>query len=202
TGENIFYGEYLMNAQGEDVVAGIRTPEKISTLEKENKKVYDQLVKIKNNLEKHYKDMQDMEFTVQEGELFILQTRSGKRTGQAAVKCAVDMVNERLIKKEEAVMRVTPDQIDQLLHPMIDPKVIKTTKALTKGLNASPGAACGQIVYTADEADQWVKEGKKVVLVRKETSPEDITGMVVAEGILTSTGGMTSHAAVVARGMG
>ena len=202
TGENIFYGEYLMNAQGEDVVAGIRTPEKISTLEKENKKVYDQLVKIKNNLEKHYKDMQDMEFTVQEGELFILQTRSGKRTGQAAVKCAVDMVNERLIKKDEAVMRVTPDQIDQLLHPMIDPKVIKTTKALTKGLNASPGAACGQIVYTADEADQWVKEGKKVVLVRKETSPEDITGMVVAEGILTSTGGMTSHAAVVARGMG
>lgn len=202
TGENKFYGEYLMNAQGEDVVAGIRTPETIDKLASENKTVYDQLVAIRDRLEKHYRDMQDMEFTVQQGELFILQTRNGKRTGAAAVKCAVDMVNEKLIDKKEAVMRVSPDQLDQLLHPMIDPKAAKTTKALTKGLNASPGAACGQIVYTADEADQWVKDGKKVILVRKETSPEDITGMVVSEGILTSTGGMTSHAAVVARGMG
>jgi len=202
TGENKFYGEYLMNAQGEDVVAGIRTPETIDKLANENKEVYDQLVAIRDRLEKHYRDMQDMEFTVQQGNLFILQTRNGKRTGAAAVKCAVDMVNEKLIEKKEAILRVSPDQLDQLLHPMIDPIAVKTTKELTKGLNASPGAACGQIVYTADEADEWVKEGKKVILVRKETSPEDITGMVVSEGILTSTGGMTSHAAVVARGMG
>ncbi len=202
TGENKFYGEYLMNAQGEAVVAGIRTPEKISTLAKRNKAVYDQLVSIRDNLEKHYRDMQDMEFTVQQGTLYILQTRSGKRTGQAAVKCAVDMVGEKLITKNEAVMRVTPDQLDQLLHPMIAPKAVKTAKPLTKGLNASPGAACGQIVYTADEAEMWVQEGKKVILVRNDTSPEDIAGMVVSEGILTSTGGMTSHAAVVARGMG
>ena len=202
TGINEFYGEYLMNAQGEDVVAGIRTPEKITKLQQENKKVYEQLVAIRAKLEKHYRDMQDMEFTVQQGELFILQTRNGKRTGMAAVKCAVDMVNEKLITKEEAIMRVTPEQIDQLLHPMIDPKVKKSVKAITKGLNASPGAACGQIVYSADEAERWTNEGKKVILVRKETSPEDITGMVVSEGILTSTGGMTSHAAVVARGLG
>ena len=202
TGINEFYGEYLMNAQGEDVVAGIRTPEKITKLQQENKKVYEQLVAIRAKLEKHYRDMQDMEFTVQQGELFILQTRNGKRTGMAAVKCAVDMVNEKLITKEEAIMRVTPEQIDQLLHPMIDPKVKKSVKAITKGLNASPGAACGQIVYSADEAEKWTNEGKKVILVRKETSPEDITGMVVSEGILTSTGGMTSHAAVVARGLG
>lgn len=202
TGENKFYGEYLMNAQGEDVVAGIRTPETIDKLANENKEVYDQLVAIRDRLEKHYRDMQDMEFTVQQGKLFILQTRNGKRTGAAAVKCAVDMVNEKLIDKKEAILRVSPDQLDQLLHPMIDPKAVKSIKELTKGLNASPGAACGQIVYTADEADEWVKEGKKVILVRKETSPEDITGMVVSEGILTSTGGMTSHAAVVARGMG
>ena len=183
TGVNRIYGEYLMNAQGEDVVAGIRTPEKISELEKENPVVYKELIEIKNRLEKHYRDMQDMEFTVQQGKLFILQTRNGKRTGQAAVKCAVDMVGEKLITKEEAIMRVAPDQIDQLLHPMIDAKAKKAIKPLTKGLNASPGAACGQIVYTADEADQWVKQGKKVILVRKETSPEDITGMVVSEGI-------------------
>ncbi|MGP1523813.1 MAG: putative PEP-binding protein, partial [Treponema sp.] len=153
-------------------------------------------------LEKHYRDMQDMEFTVQQGKLFILQTRNGKRTGQAAVRCAVEMVEEKLIDKKTAVMRVSPDQLDQLLHPRIDPKAVKETKPLTKGLNASPGAACGQIVYTADEADSWVQKGHKVILVRRETSPEDITGMVVSEGVLTSTGGMTSHAAVVARGMG
>ncbi|MDR2899917.1 MAG: pyruvate, phosphate dikinase [Treponema sp.] len=202
TGENKFYGEYLMNAQGEDVVAGIRTPEKIASLEKKNKKVYGELVAIKNRLENHFKDMQDLEFTVQQGELFILQTRSGKRAGAAAVKCAVDMVAEKLITKEEAILRVSPEHIDQLLHPMIDPKVIKTAKALTKGLNASPGAACGKIVFTAKDAEEWHAKGEKIVLVRKDTSPEDIGGMNVAEGILTSTGGMTSHAAVVARGMG
>ncbi len=202
TGENKFYGEYLMNAQGEDVVAGIRTPATIDKLEQENKEVYDQLCAIRARLENHFHDMQDMEFTVQQGKLFLLQTRNGKRTGQAAVKCAVDMVGEGLIDKNEAIMRVSPDQLDQLLHPMIDPKVQKKTKALTKGLNASPGAGCGQIVFTANEAELWAKEGKKVILVRKETSPEDISGMVVSEAILTSTGGMTSHAAVVARGMG
>ena len=202
TGENKFYGEYLMNAQGEDVVAGIRTPEKIDKLEKDNKEVYEQLCKIRENLENHFRDMQDMEFTVQQGKLFLLQTRNGKRTGAAAVKCAVDMVAEKLITKEQAILRVSPEQLDQLLHPMIDPKVVKTVKALTKGLSASPGAGCGQIVFTADEAEAWAKEGKKVILVRKETSPEDISGMAVAQGILTSTGGMTSHAAVVARGMG
>ena len=202
TGENKFYGEYLMNAQGEDVVAGIRTPETIEKLASENKEVYADLIAIRDRLEKHYRDMQDMEFTVQQGKLFILQTRNGKRTGQAAVRCAVEMVEEKLIDKKTAVMRVSPDQLDQLLHPRIDPKAVKETKPLTKGLNASPGAACGQIVYTADEADSWVQKGHKVILVRRETSPEDITGMVVSEGVLTSTGGMTSHAAVVARGMG
>ncbi len=202
TGKNEFYGEYLMNAQGEDVVAGIRTPEKIATLAKRNKKVYDKLVAIKDNLEKSFRDMQDMEFTVQQGELFILQTRNGKRTGQAAVKMAVDMVAEKLITKEQAILRVGPEHIDQLLHPMIDPKAIKAAKALAKGLNASPGAACGQVVFSAADAELWAKDGKKIVLLRKDTSPEDIGGMHVAEGILTSTGGMTSHAAVVARGMG
>jgi pyruvate,orthophosphate dikinase len=202
TGKNEFYGEYLMNAQGEDVVAGIRTPEKIATLAKRNKKVYDQLVGIKNKLEQHFKDMQDLEFTVQQGELFLLQTRNGKRAGAAAVKCAVDMVAEKLITKEEAVLRVSPGHLDQLLHPMIDPKALKGAKSLTKGLNASPGAASGQIVFSAKEAEEWHAKGLKVLLVRKDTSPEDIGGMVVSQGILTSTGGMTSHAAVVARGMG
>ncbi len=202
TGKNEFYGEYLMNAQGEDVVAGIRTPEKIATLAKRNKVVYDQLVAIKNRMEKHFSDMQDMEFTVQQGKLFILQTRVGKRTGAAAVKMAVDMVAEKLIAKEEALLRVTPDHIDQMLHPAIDPKAAKAAKVLAKGLNASPGAACGQVVFSAADAESWAKEGKKVLLVRKDTSPEDIGGMVVSEGILTTTGGMTSHAAVVARGMG
>ena len=202
TGMNEFYGEYLINAQGEDVVAGIRTPEKIKTLEKRNSKIYKELVAIKNRLEAHYRDMQDIEFTIQQGKLFILQTRNGKRTGPAAVKMAVDMVKEQLITKEKAINRVSPEQLDQLFHPMIDPKSKKTAKLLAKGLNASPGAACGKIVFTAEDAEAWAAKKIKVVLVRKETSPEDIGGMHVAQGILTSTGGMTSHAAVVARGMG
>ena len=202
TGKNEFYGEYLMNAQGEDVVAGVRTPEKIAALEKENKQIYQQLVDIKDRLQKHFRDMQDMEFTVQQGKLFILQTRNGKRTGAAAVKCAVDMVAEKLIDKNTAVLRVTPDHLDQLLHPMIDPTALAAARSLTKGLNASPGAGCGRIVFSAKEAEDWHLRGEKVVLVRQDTSPEDIGGMVVSQGILTSTGGMTSHAAVVARGMG
>ena len=191
-----------MNAQGEDVVAGIRTPERISKLEKDNPVIYKQLVGIKNRLEKHFKDMQDMEFTVQQGVLYLLQTRNGKRAGTAAVKCAVDMVAEGLIDKNTAIMRVTPGHLDQLLHPMIEPAAQKQAKMLTKGLNASPGAATGRIVFNAKDAESWHKRGEKVLLVRKDTSPEDIGGMVVSQGILTSTGGMTSHAAVVARGMG
>ena len=202
TGKNEFYGEYLMNAQGEDVVAGIRTPEKIARLAKKNPAVYEELVAIKDRLEKHFHDMQDIEFTVQSGKLFILQTRNAKRTGIAAVKCAVDMVNEGLIDKHTAILRVTPDHIDQCLHPHIDSKALKGAKKLTRGLNASPGAACGRIVFTAKDAEAWHKDKEKVLLVRKETSPEDIGGMAVSQGILTSTGGMTSHAAVVARGMG
>ncbi|MBN1835650.1 MAG: pyruvate, phosphate dikinase [Spirochaetales bacterium] len=202
TGENEFYGEYLMNAQGEDVVAGIRTPLSLKSLAKKNPKIYKELNDVRLRLEKHYKDMQDMEFTIQQGKLYLLQTRTGKRTGPAAVEIAVDMVKEKLITKEEAVQRVSPDQLDQLLHPMIDPKMRKSLKSLAKGLNASPGAATGQIVFTADEAEEWVKKGHKVLLVRRETSPDDIGGMHVSQGILTSTGGMTSHAAVVARGMG
>jgi pyruvate,orthophosphate dikinase len=202
TGENQFYGEYLMNAQGEDVVAGIRTPLSLGLLGKKNPTIYKQLDKIRLRLEKHYRDMQDMEFTIQQGKLYLLQTRTGKRTGPAAVKMAVDMVKEKLIGRQQALMRVSPDQLDQLLHPMIDPKSRKGMKVLAKGLNASPGAASGQIVFTADEAEEWAKDGKKVLLVRRETSPDDIGGMHVSQGILTSTGGMTSHAAVVARGMG
>ncbi|MDR1277236.1 MAG: pyruvate, phosphate dikinase [Treponema sp.] len=202
TGQNEFYGEYLMNAQGEDVVAGIRTPEKIATLAKRNPRIYAQLVGIKNKLEKHFRDMQDMEFTVQQGELFLLQTRNGKRAGTAAVKCAVDMVAEKLIDKKTAILRVSPAHLDQLLHPMIDPAAARSVKSITKGLNASPGAACGKIVFTAKDAEIWHGRGEKVLLVRKDTSPEDIGGMVVSQGVLTSTGGMTSHAAVVARGMG
>ncbi|TFG64696.1 MAG: pyruvate, phosphate dikinase [Spirochaetales bacterium] len=202
TGQNYFYGEYLMNAQGEDVVAGIRTPQKLSTLDKHNPVIYKSLVKFKELLEKHYRDMQDIEFTIEKGKLFILQTRNAKRTGAAAIKCAVDMAGEKLISIEEAIMRVSPDQLDQVFHPMIDPKAKKTVKVIAKGLNASPGAATGRIVFTADEAEAWVKAGKKVLLVRNETSPEDIGGMHVAQGVLTATGGMTSHAAVVARGMG
>ncbi|MCF7927721.1 MAG: pyruvate, phosphate dikinase [Spirochaetales bacterium] len=202
TGKKIFFGEYLMNAQGEDVVAGIRTPMKLTTLKKKNPKIYQQLEEIKDKLEAHYRDMQDIEFTIQEGELFLLQTRNGKRTGAAAVKVAVDMVQEKLIKEDEAINRVTPDQLDQIFHPMIDPKGKKNNTPLTRGLNASPGAATGMIIFTADEAESWAEKGKKVILVRKETSPEDIGGMHAAQGVLTSTGGMTSHAAVVARGMG
>jgi pyruvate,orthophosphate dikinase len=202
TGEKVFYGEYLMNAQGEDVVAGIRTPMAIKTLADRDPNIYQQLVDVKDKLERHYQDMQDMEFTIEQGKLYLLQTRNGKRTGMAAVKIAVDMVNEGLIDKEKAMDRVTPAQLDQVFHPMIDPKAAEGAKSLTKGLNASPGAATGQVVFTADEAEQWVKDGKKVILARKETSPEDIGGMHAAEGVLTSTGGMTSHAAVVARGMG
>jgi pyruvate, orthophosphate dikinase len=202
TGANYFYGEYLMNAQGEDVVAGIRTPQKLKTLQDGNPVVYAQLVEIKDRLEGHYKDMQDMEFTIQDGVLYILQTRNGKRTGQAAVQIAVDLVKEKMLTKEEAIMRVAPTQLDQLLHPMIDPKVKTDIKPIAKGLEASPGAACGKIVFDAEEAEAWFLKGEQVILVREETSPEDIAGMNVAQGILTSTGGMTSHAAVVARGMG
>ncbi|MDR1030737.1 MAG: pyruvate, phosphate dikinase [Treponema sp.] len=202
TGENVFYGEYLMNAQGEDVVAGIRTPEKLAALEQENKPIYDQLVKIKNRLEKHFRDMQDMEFTVQQGKLFLLQTRNGKRSGAAAVKSALDMVAEKLIDKKTAIFRVSSEHLDQLLHPMIDKEALKSAVSLTRGLNASPGAASGKIVFSAQDAEAWHARGEQVLLVRQDTSPEDIGGMVVSEGILTSTGGMTSHAAVVARGMG
>jgi len=202
TGENKFYGEYLINAQGEDVVAGIRTPEKISQLEKKNPEVYRQLLEIKNRLESHFKDMQDIEFTIQQGKLYILQTRTGKRTGPAAVKMAVDMVKEGLITKEQAVKRIDPEQLNQLFHPQVDSKAKKSATLLAKGLNASPGAASGQIVFTAEDAEAWAAAKKSVILVRKETSPEDIGGMHAAKGILTATGGMTSHAAVVARGMG
>ncbi len=202
TGENHFMAEYLINAQGEDVVAGIRTPMDISALEQQQPKIFAEITKIRNRLEKHYHDMQDMEFTVQEGKLYMLQCRNGKRTGPAAVKMAVDMVGEKLIKKEEALLRVKPDQLDQLLHPQFDAKALKAASPLAAALNASPGAGCGQIVFTAEEAVEWDKAGKKVILVRKETSPDDIAGMYVAQGILTSTGGRTSHAAVVARGMG
>jgi len=202
TGENYFYGEYLMNAQGEDVVAGIRTPLELSALKDQNPGIYKELDDIKVRLENHYHDMQDIEFTIQEGKLFLLQTRNAKRTGLAAIKSAVDFHHEGHISKEEAINRVTPDQLDQLLHPMISPAIKKTLAKVAKGLNASPGAAAGKIVFTADEAEEWVARGEQVLLVRKETSPEDIGGMNVAEGVLTSTGGMTSHAAVVARGMG
>ncbi|HPC93669.1 MAG TPA: pyruvate, phosphate dikinase [Sedimentisphaerales bacterium] len=200
TGRKEFYGEFLMNAQGEDVVAGIRTPIELSKLRQVMPKAYAELTRLMTRLEKHYKDMQDMEFTIQEKKLYILQTRTGKRTAPAAVKIAVDMVNERLIPKKVAVMRVTPEQLDQLLHPQFDPKAKRDV--IGKGLPASPGAAVGQIVFTAEVAEAWRKEGKKVILVRRETSPEDIGGMDAAQGILTAFGGMTSHAAVVARGMG
>ena len=201
TGEKAFYGEFLINAQGEDVVAGIRTPQDISQLEKVMPPVYKQLREITTNLEKHYRDVQDFEFTVQSGKLYMLQTRNGKRTGPAAVRIAVDMVNENLISKEEAVLRVDPQQLDQLLHPVLDPAAKKTLKLLAKGLPASPGAAVGRVVFTADEAVVQATK-QPVILVRAETVPDDIHGMEVAKGILTSRGGMTSHAAVVARGMG
>ena len=202
TGENKFYGEFLMNAQGEDVVAGIRTPAHIEELDKVMPECYKELCDIYHLLEKHYKDMQDMEFTIQEGKLYILQTRSGKRTAAAAVKIAMDMLSEGLIDEKTAVLRVQPEQLDSLLHPQLDVNAKKNAELLTKGLPASPGAAVGQIVFSAADAHDWKENGKKVVLVRLETSPEDIQGMIASEGILTARGGMTSHAAVVARGMG
>lgn len=214
TGRNVFYGEYLKNAQGEDVVAGIRTPQQMSKegkkergsdlpcLEEEMPELYKQLCDIRETLEKHYRDMQDMEFTIQDGKLYMLQTRNGKRTGAAALKIAVDMVNEGLIDKKTAITRVEPQQLDALLHPTLDPKAKKAAKVLTSALPASPGAAVGKVVFSADDAEKWAEEGEKVVLVRIETSPEDIHGMHVSQGILTARGGMTSHAAVVARGMG
>ncbi|MBI5096748.1 MAG: pyruvate, phosphate dikinase, partial [Nitrospirae bacterium] len=200
TGERRFFGECLMNAQGEDVVAGIRTPLPIEDLKKLVPQAYNELVDIYQKLENHYKEMLDIEFTIQEGTLYMLQTRSGKRTAAAAIRIAVEMVEEGLIDKETAIMRVNPDQLDQLLHPMIDPDV--RVNVVAKGLPASPGAAVGRAVFTAEDAERFVREGEKCVLVRLETSPEDIGGMHAAEGVLTSRGGMTSHAAVVARGMG
>jgi len=213
-GDPHFYGEYLINAQGEDVVAGIRTPAPINassqsthnkdlvTLEKAMPKIYKELYDIQERLEKHYRDMQDIEFTIEKGRLFMLQCRVGKRNGPAAVRMAIDMIKEKRIKKEEAVMRVTPAQLDELLHPIVDPKLEAVTKPLVKGLPAGPGGACGQIVFTANDAVEWAKTGKKVILVREETNPEDVEGMRAAEAILTARGGMTSHAALVARGWG
>ncbi len=206
TGEKKFYGEYLINAQGEDVVAGTRTPQKIAQLEKEMPKVYHQLVDVYQTLEKHYRDMQDIEFTVQNKKLWMLQTRVGKRTGFAAFRIAADLVKEGLISKEEALMRVEPEQLNQLLRPIFNSKekaeAVEGGKLLAKGLNAGPGAACGKVVFNAADAEEWAKRGEKVILVRIETSPEDIRGMDAAEGILTARGGMTSHAALVARQMG
>jgi len=225
TGENLFNGEYLVNAQGEDVVAGIRTPQQITiegsrrwaalqgiseeeraakypSMEEAMPAIYAELDAIQTKLENHYRDMQDMEFTVQEGKLWFLQTRNGKRTGTAMVKIAMDLVHEGLIDEKTAIMRCEPQKLDELLHPVFDKTALKAAKVITQGLPASPGAACGQIVFHADDAQEWHKDGKKVVMVRIETSPEDLAGMSAAEGILTARGGMTSHAAVVARGMG
>ncbi len=200
TGENVFYGEFLINAQGEDVVAGIRTPIPIKEMEKKMPAVYKQLVAITKKLERHYQDIQDFEFTVQEGKLFMLQTRVGKRTTQAAIKIAVDMVKEKFLTKEEALLRIDPEDLNQLLHPRLDPKA--EIRIIARGLAASPGAASGRVVFSAEEAVRMAQKNEKVVLVRQETNPDDIHGMVVAQGVLTARGGMTSHAAVVARGMG
>ena len=225
TGENLFNGEYLVNAQGEDVVAGIRTPQQITiegsrrwaklqgiseeeraakypSMEEAMPEIYKELDFLQNKLENHYHDMQDMEFTVQEGKLWFLQTRNGKRTGTAMVKIAMDLIREGLIDEKTALLRCEPQKLDELLHPVFDKDALKKAKAITRGLPASPGAACGQIVFHADDAENWHKDGHKVVMVRIETSPEDLAGMSAAEGILTARGGMTSHAAVVARGMG
>ncbi len=204
TGEDVFYGDYLFNAQGEDVVAGIRTPIKLSELEKKDPSVYKQLVDIRNKLEKHYKDMQDIEFTVEEGKLYMLQCRTGKRNARAAFKIAYDMVNEKLITKEEAILRLKGKDIEGLFYPVIDPKEADNKKKayLVSGIDAVPGAAVGKVVFTAKEAEQIAANGEKVILVRRETSPEDVGGMHAASGILTATGGKTSHAAVVARGWG
>ncbi|TAK62431.1 MAG: pyruvate, phosphate dikinase, partial [Bacteroidetes bacterium] len=206
TGADKFYGEYLMNAQGEDVVAGTRTPLPISRLEKQNPRIYKQLEKIRKTLEKHYRDMMDIEFTIQQGKLYMLQCRVGKRTAFAAIKIAVDMVGEGLISEKEALNRIEPDQLNQLLRPIFDLKekasAIQSGRLLTKGLNAGPGAATGRVVFNAPDAEEWKKQGEKVILTRIETSPEDIKGMDASEGILTARGGMTSHAALVARQMG
>ena len=202
TGEKKLYGEYLMNAQGEDVVAGVRTPQSIDHLKETNPAVYEQFANIANNLEKHYRDMQDMEFTIEEGKLYMLQTRNGKRTATAALQVACDLVDEGMISEKEAVCMIDPKQLDALLHPQFDAKALKAAKPIGSALPASPGAACGRVVFTAEDAVIWAEKGEKVILVRLETSPEDIEGMHVAEGILTVRGGMTSHAAVVARGMG
>ena len=225
TGEKIFNGEYLINAQGEDVVAGIRTPQQISlegsrrwaalagiseeerrtkypSLEETMPQIYHELLEIQQKLEQHYRDMQDIEFTIQEGRLWMLQTRNGKRTGAAQVKIAIDMLREGMIDEKTALLRVEPNKLDELLHPVFDNEAIKNAEVIAKGLPASPGAATGRIVFQADEAEHWAARGEKVILVRIETSPEDLRGMNVAEGILTARGGMTSHAAVVARGMG
>lgn len=202
TGENKLYGEFLMNAQGEDVVAGVRTPSPIATLKDILPEAYQQFVDVSTKLEQHFKDMQDIEFTIENGKLYLLQTRNGKRTAQAALRIAVDMYESGMITKEKAIMLVGPNQLDTLLHPQFDQKALKTAKKIGEGLPASPGAACGKVVFDVDTAISMVKKGEKVVLVRLETSPEDIEGMHVSEGFLTARGGMTSHAAVVARGMG
>src|SRR3989475_28905 len=205
TGEKVFYGDYLVNAQGEDVVAGIRTPMPLREMAKTMPKVYAQLEKVRVRLEKHYRDMQDMEFTVENGTLYMLQTRTGKRTPAAAFRIAVDMANEKLISKDEALLRIKPEDIERLFYPVIDSKVDKkslSSKILATGINAVPGAAVGKVVFSAQKAEEWAARGEKVILVRRETSPEDVGGMAVAQGILTATGGKTSHAAVVARGWG
>ncbi|HQH28724.1 MAG TPA: PEP-utilizing enzyme, partial [Oligoflexia bacterium] len=214
TGENKFYGEWLVNAQGEDVVAGIRTPnplneatkneqnKHLSSLETEWPETYKQLYDIRTTLENHYKDMQDIEFTVQEKKLYMLQCRVGKRTGTAALNMAMDMIEEKLIDEKTAVTRVEPSQLDELLHPIVDPAAEKSAAVLVSGLPAGPGGACGKIVFSSADAVAWAKRGEKVILVREETNPEDVEGMRAAEGILTARGGMTSHAALVARGWG
>ena len=202
TGENVLYGEYLFNAQGEDVVAGIRTPNPIAHLQEDNPALYEEFKKVTKILETHYRDMQDMEFTIEKGKLYMLQTRNGKRTAQAALKIAIDLVKEGLITEQEAVLMVEPKSLDALLHKGFDQAALKKAHPITKGLNASPGAACGQVVFSAERAKECKEQGMKVVLVRLETSPEDIEGMIASQGILTGRGGMTSHAAVVARGMG
>ena len=202
TGEKKLMGEFLFNAQGEDVVAGVRTPMPIAQMADKFPEAYKEFVKVCELLEKHYRDMQDMEFTVENGKLYMLQCRNGNRTSQAALQIACDLVDEGMRTDKEAVLMIDPRNLDTLLHPQFDAKALKAAKPLGRGLGASPGAACGQVVFTAEDAEAWKKAGKKVVLVRLETSPEDITGMKAAQGILTVRGGMTSHAAVVARGMG
>src|SRR5208337_3754093 len=205
TGEKTFFGDFLLNAQGEDVVAGIRTPMHLSELKNLMPKVYKQLERVREKLEKHYRDMQDMEFTVENGTLYMLQTRTGKRSPAAAFQMAVDMANEKLIKVEEALERIKSEDIERLFYPVLDPKLARSelaSRKLAEGINAVPGAAVGKAVFTAVEAEKWAARGEKVILVRRETSPEDVGGMYVAQGILTATGGKTSHAAVVARGWG